>query len=106
MSDYWLGLLTIPAVAVTAAATAVVVGGLLRLWFEWGEGLLKLLPERLQPRNQTRHAAIVATADRAYRLFWVAGFAVYVVNHGPLKSGTLSKVQRVRQAIDRELEEA
>lgn len=96
MSEYWQGVITFPVVVLIAASAFALAGFMLNVWFTKAVPLLRLLPRRLDSNEKRAdHAAVMATADRGARLFWIAGFGVYILQHGDLGLGTL----HVRNAI-------
>lgn len=96
--EFWVGVVTVPALVLAGALLAGVVTLLLCAWREWGAPLLRLLPTQLRTVEvRAAHASVIANADISIRLFWIAGCAVYVVQHG--KTVERRKLLRTRAAI-------
>ena len=102
MSDFWRGVLTVPLVLLLAALTAAIGALLLDVWFRKGVPLLRFLPSRMDTNyRRALHASVMATADRGCRLFWIAGFGVYLIQHGELDDRR--KRLRIQADIETEL---
>lgn len=101
MTDIWIGVASTLAVLVGVPAILALVAGILRYAYDRGSDMVNVKPANLRDRSdRAGHASIMFVAKRVIRVFWVAGFGVYVVkqNNGERWGGE-SRLGAVRHSI-------